>query len=597
MQEGEATSEARERFARLLDSNAGVVFVHTACAVVFTWPLARLASDRIPGGASDIWQCYWNFWWWRTALVDLGTSPLWTDLLFHPHGASLVLHTHSFFNQIVAFPVNLMAGPASALNFATLLTFVLAGIAAHQLAWELTKNRSAGFIAGLIFAFFPHHFEQSLEHMNLASIQFLPWIALYGLRMAQGGSRRDALLFGLCFALNALSCWHYGVFTLFFVPILWLAALLRAEDSLAALRTLFGRGLVALVPFALLMAPIAILMALDAGEAENYLKAPMNKGIDLAHFFAPSDHHPILGAFTWGFYAATRTYASVGSQGFLGWTPLFLAACAWIFGRRDHQTVAWTVIAGLAFVLALGAQPIVAGRTLELPLPHMQFKYIPLLDALRVANRFVVITMLALSVLAALGFAARFAQARRAGWIFAGLVAFEFLWLPYPMMPVAFSPLITQIGEEAEGAVLHIPFTDHSLSAMNLAYQTEHRRPMAAGYISVAPRGEAALGNDPVLWHLSGQIPRPPDEAGIAHLRRLGFSHVILHKDRTHEALHESQKALPAGSDFYDRRRERPALGISRAALDAVSAALERMLGRPEFEDSRVRIFRLTPRS
>jgi len=52
-------------------------------------------------------------------------------------------------------------------------------------------------------------------------MQSLPWVALYAHRLARGSSAKDAALFGVFFSLNALSCWHYAVFTLFFVPWIW----------------------------------------------------------------------------------------------------------------------------------------------------------------------------------------------------------------------------------------------------------------------------------------------------------------------------------------------------------------------------------------
>ena len=586
---------AIERTRAFAATTRGVVLVHSLLAVVFTWPLGRLSSSQIPGGANDIWQCYWNFWWWRGALLEQGTNPLFTDLLFHPHGASLVLHTHSFFNQIVALPVNALLGPASALNFATLLTFAMAGVAAHQLAFEVTRNRGSAYVAGFVFAFFPHHLEQSLEHLNLASIQFLPWVALYALRIIRRDSTRDALLFGGCFALNALACWHYGLFTLFIVPILWLAEWLGSDARAESFRRLIRQGLISLAPFAVLMLPVAWPMWSEMAANENYLKAPMNKGIDLSFLFVPSDHNPLFAGLTHEYYAARRSYLSVGSQAYVGLVTLVLAGLAWLRRPSNRAVWVWSVIALIGVVLAAGAQPTVAGRTLDLPLPHMQFKHLPVLDALRVANRFVVISMLGLSVLAAIGFAAIANGKRFATPICVGLLALDFLWLPYPMQKLEFSPLLERVRDEARGGVLDIPFTDHSLSALNLAYQTIHERPIAGGYISVAPRGEASLGNDPVLWHLSGPVPRVPERIDVGHLRSLGFSHVVLHLDRTREAQHAGRRALPGGSDFYERRRSRPEFGIPRSTLEGLSQRLTEAVGPPAFEDERVRVFRLVP--
>ena len=52
-----------------------------------TWPLVVRMGDHIPMGSHDIWQNYWNFWWWKTALCELVQSPYQSELIFHPTGA------------------------------------------------------------------------------------------------------------------------------------------------------------------------------------------------------------------------------------------------------------------------------------------------------------------------------------------------------------------------------------------------------------------------------------------------------------------------------------------------------------------------------
>jgi hypothetical protein len=571
------------------------VLIYSALAVVFTWPLFPNMTTHLPHGSNDLWQNLWNFWWWREALLELGTNPYSTELLFHPHGASLVLHTHSTFNQVVAFPVNWLIGPIAALNFATLLGFALAGVAAHQLAYELTPNRTGAYLAGLIFAFFPHHMEQSLEHLNLSSIQFLPWVALYGLRIVRGGSTRDALLFGLVFSLNALSCWHYALFTLFVLPWLFGAELLRAEDFSKRARGTAGRLLIAGAVVAVLLGPFAVSMLSESQSVAGYAKAPVDRGIDLAFLFVPSDQHPVLGGLTREFYRVHRTYPSLGSQAYLGYAALLLAALALVRGPRDRSVIVWSLIFATSLLLSLGAHPTFAGETLGITGPHALFEHIPLLKSLRVANRFIVLSMLALAVLASIGFARHLSGRRRAGGVFFALIALESLWLPYPVQRVEYSPILSQLAGEAGGAVLDIPFTDHSTSALNLAYQTRHGRPIAGGYISVSPGGQAALGNDPVLGPLSGLSPEGSRKIDIDHLRSLGFSHVVLHLDRTVDATRTRLEELPGTANFYARRQFEGMPGMPRRTLEMISRQLESRLGPPSHEDATLRVFLLTP--
>lgn len=575
------------------ESTSGMVVIYFALAVFFTWPLAPSMTSHLPHGSNDIWQNLWNFWWWREALVELGQNPYSTHFLFHPHGASLALHTHSTFNQIAAFPINLLLGPVAALNFATLLGFVLSGIAAHQLAYEIHNDRAGAYLAGLIFAFFPHHLEQSLEHLNLSSIQFLPWVALYGLRIVRRGTLRDACLFGIVFALNALSCWHYALFTLFILPWIWGVELIRASDPGPLVRHTMKRLLVSGAIVSVVMGPFALSMLSEAGSVISYAKAPVDRGSDLAFLFVPSDHHPVLGTLTDSYYRAHRAYPALGSQAYLGYGALILAALALIRARSDRSVVTWCLIFSSSLLLALGAHPTFGGQALGITMPHAVFEYLPLLKSLRVANRFIVLSMLALAILASIGFSAVLKERRRAAILMFGLIGFEFLWIPYPMQRVDFSPILDLLADEAPGAILDIPFADDSTAALNLAYQTRHERPIAGGYISVGPHGAAALENDPVLFQLSGLTPQPPEQIDVAHLRSLGFSHVVLHKDRTRQAMAAELAKLPASANYYQRRQFEQMPGMPREILERISHRFESALGRPSHEDSRVRVFDL----
>ena len=107
-------------------------------SVFMTWPLALYLGDRLPGGNNDLFQNYWNLWWWKTTIVERGGLPYSTDLLFADgNTTSLAFHTHSEANVLWTFPALLLGGETLALNLATLGGFVLAGVGAYLLAREL----------------------------------------------------------------------------------------------------------------------------------------------------------------------------------------------------------------------------------------------------------------------------------------------------------------------------------------------------------------------------------------------------------------------------------------------------------------------------
>ena len=133
--------------------------LYVLCTLALTWPLAIHLTDRLPAGDNVLWQNYWNFWWWRTALLERGQSPYATDLLYQPGEVSLALHTHSEANVLGTLPVSLALGVPAALNTAILLGFVLSAWGGYLLTRELVGDPRAAFLGGIVIAFFPHRFE------------------------------------------------------------------------------------------------------------------------------------------------------------------------------------------------------------------------------------------------------------------------------------------------------------------------------------------------------------------------------------------------------------------------------------------------------
>lgn len=586
------------RLRATLDSAAVAFLLYAAAAVGMTWPLVLDLTGSLPHGSGDVWQNLWTFWWWKRALLDVAQSPYFTGDLFFPQGASLALHTHSPFNQLLTLPVNALLGSVAAYNVATLTGMALSGLGAYLLARELVPPLTpmsraahagggrAAFLAGLVFAFFPHRLEQSLEHLNLSSVQFLPFVCLYAIRVGRGGSLRDGVWLGVFFALNAMSCLHYAIFLLFILPAVWLAEWLPGGASRSGMPSR-GTVLAAAAVACVLLAPFVWPVVMEILSGAPFVKPPVDKGLDLAFLWLPSDHHPVLGSLTQAIYAGHRAYASAGFLGYLGLSVVGLSLLSREAVRRERQ-LATLWILGLVFLtFALGARPRFLGQELGVTFPHAFFGAIPVLQVLRVANRFVVVTMLALSVLAAAGLSRLEA---RGGWVAPAtyaLVLFEFLWLPFPVQKVSFPEGLDVLGRQTTGAVLDIPFCGGSNCQRNMAYQTVHGRPIAGGYASVTPRREP----DPVLDGLAGLRPRPPVRIDVDHLRRLGFGAVVLHKDRVREELRARLDALPADASFYDRREFVPRQGMPRQVFDGISRRFEDALGPPIFEDRTLRIF------
>ncbi len=599
----------------------GVPFLfYLLLSVALTWPLAAEIGSRVPKGDFDLWQNYWNAWWWDHAVRD-GHSPFRTDLLFYPTGASIGWHTHSPANVIASLPASWLAealggdGPAAAVGFATLMGFVLAGLGAHLLACEIVGPRTA-VLAGVAFAFFPQHVEQSLEHLNLASYWAMPFSLLFLSRAARGDGLRAWLPAGFFLAVNALLSWHNGAL----LAVTALAvAVAGARKAPHRRRGAAGVALAALV-CGLIVLPFLWPMLAEAAAGHGGLKEPVHKPVDLLLLVVPHPGHPFWGDATAEQYERCRKYPSAGFLAYLGLSVLALGALAWAWRpsmgseasggaapARGWGTVSfWTSLAGLHIVLALGRIPQVGGTPIEsVTLPFALIESLPILNTVRVANRFIVPAMLALSILAAMGGAYLAHRARRPASsraitaALAILLALDFLWVPFPLRDVPRPRYLTAIEKLAPGrAVLDIPTGAGPRAAEDMLHATRHGRPIAGGYISQVPREiQETLGKHPALEQIFvAHPPRPvPGENLAQAIRALDVGLVVVHLDRERSRIEERRIRAEnlKDNDFYEVRLHNTEKGIEGLDLARVRAELVKAFGPPVYADLDTEVFKV----
>ena len=214
------------------------LLAYAVLTVFMTWPIAANLSVEVPGGG-DAWQHIWNLWWVKHALLTLHTNPYHTDLLYYPDGVNLYFHTLVLTAGLTAIPLQLLGlNLISSYNLILLSTYVLAGLGAYLLCRYLTGNSWASFVGGLVFAFAPYHSAHLFGHMNLASLQWIPFYVLLllkaldwrpegrseelavkerqkppsGLLRSAFSSPWYALGAGALLAVNAYTEWTYAIF-------------------------------------------------------------------------------------------------------------------------------------------------------------------------------------------------------------------------------------------------------------------------------------------------------------------------------------------------------------------------------------------------
>jgi hypothetical protein len=180
---------------------------------LWCWPLPLRLARAIPGdGPGDNLSFLWNFWWTRKALATPGLHVLDTNWLFFPLHVDLTLNTHTALNAVVGATLLAPLPIVGALNLTLLAGLVLGAAGAYALARDLTGNRRAGILAGVIFGQCPFLAAHLLGHFNLTSAWTVPWFLFAFGRALDRRSRLAALSAGACLAATAYTDYYYLVF-------------------------------------------------------------------------------------------------------------------------------------------------------------------------------------------------------------------------------------------------------------------------------------------------------------------------------------------------------------------------------------------------
>ena len=173
--------------------------IYTLLALALTWPLAAHFTTHVTGDGIDDPALAWNLWWVKLRLVDqLNLDLFHSGWMFHPVDINLAFYTLTPLNGLLSIPLQLVFGLTVATNLLLLSSFVLGGFGTYLLlrqllqlwGWDEDADLVPGFIAALlaggIYAFASAKlFYAALGQFNIASSQWIPFCALYLVRMVQ----------------------------------------------------------------------------------------------------------------------------------------------------------------------------------------------------------------------------------------------------------------------------------------------------------------------------------------------------------------------------------------------------------------------------
>ena len=491
--------------------------VFALLTLAMTWPLA----GRIATSASPHLDVYFNLWRLRWFAHALATRPshLFDANIFYPEPNTLALSDAMPVEGLLAAPM-LWAGmpPVLVHNLMILLPIALSGAAMFALARHLTGSRGAGLIAGVAFAYAPYRFEH-LMHMELQWTVWMPLAFLAMHRAFETGRWAFGLAAGACVALQMLSCIYYGMFlAAAIVP----AALLTIGAGGApawrkALAPLAGGAVLAIVIGGVYAIPYA-------RQHERVGDRPVD---DVDRFSATPASYLVVPV-------GNRVYGNTGRSGrderrlFPGAVAVLLAIVGLLLRPPPRQAFAYLFVLVAAFEMSLGFR----GYTYPL-----LYEYVPVFRGLRAVARFGIFVVMALSVLAAFGYAAlmhgRGPNFRRAGLVvLAALMLAEYSTrVTLVAIPNTAPPVYAALARQPRGVVAELPVPPvdglPGLEPRRAYMSTFHWFPTVNGYSGNYPASYLDR-----LTRLAGF----PDDTALKQLRRDGVRYLVVHTERYTDA-------------------------------------------------------------
>ena len=510
-----------QNFFKKIPAIVWVILSYTVLAVIFTWPLVRHFNTHLLGAPEDNQQFYWNLWWWQKALAA-GQNPFHTTWLFFPYGTSLLLHTISPLNAVLAQFFSLFVNLVASFNALIFFSLIMSGVGMYYLALDIVKDKRAAWLAGLIFTLAPRHISHIYHHLNIIGIQFIPLVILCLRRLWQGIKPYyfavwAAVWLTLTFYTDFYNALYIGIWATLFV--LWRLVWERVDLKKKILATL-----VTVVVTAAVCGPLIYPMVQEKNSGGYPEWGWDLYGADLASFALPPPYHWLVGERVAPWYKRLGTNDWEATH-YIGVTVGLLALYGWWRNRRELNF--WLGTGVFFTVLSFGPVLHIWGHAIGNYWPYYWLvQKIPIIQMAKTAGRFSIFLMLALAIAAAFG-VRELLQRWQWRWgahgailgllVVVGLIVFEFAPGPAPLTLVSAPALYYEIAKDTDaGAIVDVPAGGWLASERYMLYQTIHGKPITVGAISRAKFGEL---------NFSEELRYTPE-----FFKEHGLKYVALHK-------------------------------------------------------------------
>jgi len=500
---------------------AAVFLFYSAVTFVMAYPFSARIADGVISVGTDTDLYIWTLAWDTYAILHQPFA-IFDANIFFPFKHTLAYSENLLGSVIFAAPLLwLTNNPMVTMNVVSLLSIPLSGLGACVLARRLNVSMAAAILCGLMWAFTPPRFLR-LDQVHLTTIQWIPFTLAYLHAYVESGRARDLRLALMFFSLQALTSGHGAAMTVLAIGLMAIYRLASGEPLALAkrVRDVGVVGVLLLVPVVLTYLPYR------AAQVEVGLRRTLdNWAIPWSSFFSsPSQVQSFVLSFM-----PQWDWMKVPPEAWLfpGILPLGLAIAAfWKRSDRTWHTPFYLLMAVVCVWFAIGP-----------PFGVWRWVYwMPGLSFIRVPSRFLLLGLLAVAVLAAMGFEriTRRWPTRR-NWIAvaagAALLA-EFSVVPfsfreYSIEIPAIDRFLTQLRKPFSVIELPVPdslslITQERRNTLYMLHSMAHFQPIVQGYSGLQPPGYMERH-----WEFS----KFPDEKSLATLAEMGVTHAVLHVD------------------------------------------------------------------
>jgi hypothetical protein len=529
-----------------------VSLLYAALTALMAFPFSVHPGSLVLADAPDTHLYLWTLAWDVHALT---TNPLhiFDANIYHPYSNTLAYSENLIGSAFFAAPIIWMTGDlVLAMNLVALLSCVLCGVGAYVLARQLGFRPVSAFLSGIVFAFAPPRFFR-MGQLHMTAVQWVPFALAYLHAYFDRGRPRDLRLFTLFFSLQALTSGHGAVF-LGFSALLLTAYRLAFGEPLAIVRRIRDFG----VSGAYLLAPaIWVVLPYQMAQRDAGLKRSLtDEWVPAIQSFvaSPSRVHVYLQSFV----SSESINAAADAFLFPGFVPVLLALTLCLPQRRPDQRPLRVRLRHSAVVfytlLALASAWIFLRPPWGLwPLIY----WLPGFNFIREPSRFMIVVMLALSVLAAAGFERLSSglTARRqlasavlvAALLLGEYASLPFAGLPYTLNIPAVDRWLDTLPRPFVVAELPVPGSGN-LGALerqqtrSMLHSTAHWQKTIHGYSGL---------RRPLHDELYRDLASFPDEQSLLDLRRVGVTHVVIHgADYTPDQWRDVEPRLSGSSEL-----------------------------------------------